>query len=410
MEFQEKAFGKKDENMASQKNKQLFVDRETILTLSLIKAKIFGEVNWLMDDKESESVRQNRHYNNNPLPLPFIFSPGGKRNQAVLQKAKKDDLLEIISDGKICGNIKVDKIFANDPKQRVVDIFGSYDSQNIKMLNLAKRFGELALNGELKLEIDEINDIKEKINNAKKSISAKKVTALMMRADPFHRAHERLMRISIDEADLLVIFLLSTPNKDSFSYKLREECLKYFINNYLPRQRVLIVPFENTYIFSDHNNPILECIAAYNFGCNKLVMGQNHLGIEIFFNQNQTHTVFDNYKKDLPLEIVILPEFVYCNACRTLVSTKTCPHGPHHHIKYQESSLKTLLSEGILPPAVLMRRDISSILLSSIFPNRFKNLQNLFQDMFPNAGLLEKHSEKDFYEELMKLYQTSSLT
>lgn len=396
--------------MTSQKNKQLFVDRETILTLSLIKEKIFGEINWLMDNEEAKIVREKKHYNKIPLPLPFIFSPGGKRNQAVLQKANKNELLDIVSNGKLYGNIKVEKIFANDPKQRVVDIFGSYDSQNPKMLNLEKRFGDLAIKGELDLEFDEIKQIKEKINNAKNSLSAKKVTALMMRADPFHRAHERLMRISIDKADLLVIFLLGTSSSYSFEYELREKCLTYFKDNYLPRERILIVPFENTYIFSDHNNPILECIAAYNFGCNKLVMGQNHLGIEIFFNQNQTHTVFDNYKKNLPLEIVILPEFVYCNACKSLVSTKTCPHGQHHHIKYQESSLKTLLNEGILPPAVLMRKDISSILLSSIFPNRFKNLQSLFQDMFPNAGLLEKHSEKDFYEELMKLYQTSSLT
>lgn len=122
------------------------------------------------------------------------------------------------------------------------------------------------------------------------------------------------------------------------------------------------------------------------------------------------HSILDKYKNDLPLETVIVSEFVYCNECRALVSTKTCPHGQHHHIKYHSDSLKALLNEGILPPSVLMRKDISAILLSELFPNRFKNIQKIYDDIFPNAGLLEKHDEKDFYLELMNLYQTTSLT
>lgn len=57
-----------------------------------------------------------------------------------------------------------------------------------------------------------------------------------------------------------------------------------------------------------------------------------------------------------------------------------------------------------------MRKDISAILLSEIFPNRFQNIQKIYDNIFPNAGLLESHDEKDFYMELMNLHQTMSLT
>jgi sulfate adenylyltransferase len=65
---------------------------------------------------------------------------------------------------------------------------------------------------------------------------------------------------------------------------------------------------------------------------------------------------------------------------------------------------------GLLPPAVLVRTEISAIVLSSLFPKRFKNLEKLYYDILPVSGLLEDHSEEDFYNELMRLYQTTSLT
>jgi sulfate adenylyltransferase len=43
-------------------------------------------------------------------------------------------------------------------------------------------------------------------------------------------------------------------------------------------------------------------------------------------------------------------------------------------------------------------------------PNRFKNLEKIYSDTFALEGLLEEHTEEEFYLELMKLYQTTSLT
>ena len=138
-------------------------------------------------------------------------------------------------------------------------------------------------------------------------------------------------------------------------------------------------------------------------------MGQNHEHIGAFFDSNKIHTILDSYKNSFDMEILVMPEFVYCNECKTLVSTKSCPHGPHHHTKYHTQTLKALLRQGIMPPSIFMRKEISAMILSELFPNRFENLQKIYNDLFPNNGILEAHDEKEFYEELMNLYQTSSL-
>ena len=149
---------------------------------------------------------------------------------------------------------------------------------------------------------------------------------------------------------------------------------------------------------------------AKNFGANKLVVGQNHAHIGLYYQHNQPYTLLDGYKNKLGIEILIMPEFLYCNECRTIVSSKTCPHGSHHQIKYNSNTLRELLNSGIIPPPILMRKEISAMILATLFPNRFANLQNICNNLFPNKGLLEYHSERKFYEELILLYQTTSLT
>ena len=57
------------------------------------------------------------------------------------------------------------------------------------------------------------------------------------------------------------------------------------------------------------------------------------------------------------------------------------------------------------------KRSILSLLITGkLFPDRFKNLEKLYYDLLPVEGILEEHTEQDFYLELIKLHQTTSLT
>jgi len=105
-----------------------------------------------------------------------------------------------------------------------------------------------------------------------------------------------------------------------------------------------------------------------------------------------------------------MDEYVYCDTCRTLVSTQTCPHGQHHHVHYHSASILALIKKGILPPTILVRKEVSATITAALFPDRFRNLQELYYSLMPSSGLLEQKTDEQFYTKLMKLYQTSSLT
>lgn len=396
--------------MASAKaNKQLHVDKETLATLALAQEKILHPASKLMNKKEATQANETGFFKGFPMPYSFILAPNGKRNQKVIRAAKKGDIVDFIVDGKKVGEIYVEGNHPINKFNRMKNIFGFYDESDTNIQKIVSKFGDYALSGNFKVEHDKPKKDKEHIKQAKERLNAKIVAGIMLGTNPFHRAHERLIRTTLERTDLLVIFLLRPYKTDGLSFKLREKILRYFIDNYLPKDKVLLIPLETTYMFSGSNNLILQCIIAANFGCTELVMGQNHDGIGMYFDENRPRFSLENYKDKLPLKVTIIPEFVFCYECKTLVSTKTCPHGSHRHIKYHGNSLKKMLLLGILPPALFMRKDISSMIISELLPKRFKDVQCLYDNLFPNDGLLENHSDKEFYEELMALYQTSSM-
>ena len=391
---------------SARKNSEISINTEVYGALELIKNKILSNFSALMDDEQIKEVAKKGYFNGEPMPYSFGFAPFGEVNQDIASKLHAGQRVNLNMDGKIVGHIDVAKVFKFDESMRTKNIFLANESNSEMSLNL----GKYGISGEFELYDESLQISKDALNELIKESGAKKITAVFLTAYPFNRAHERLVRMTIDKADLVVVFLIRTREERHIDYEIRKQVLDFFNQNYLPTKKVFVFALKNTTLFSSHANPTLECIAASRLGANKLVIGQNHSGIGMFFDHNEVHTILDIYKNDLNLDVIVLPELVYCNKCKTLVSTKSCPHGQHHQIKYHPDVIKELLFNGIMPPAILVRPEISALILSKLFVNRFKDIQKLCDDLFVNSGLLENKTDRDFYEELMKLYQTSSLT
>jgi sulfate adenylyltransferase len=392
-------------------NKNLYIDQEAIYTLSMLKEGILDPVTSLMDEQTAIEVDKTKLYKGKSFPFSFILAPSGKKNHEILGNIKKGETLNLIEvkSRKHYGTITVDGTFPIDPVQRVKNIFGTKSITNQGVKNALRRIGRIAVHGDYNLEFDKVRNIKEKIDSIKESKNIKNVKAIMMEANPLHRIHERVIRMSLERSELVVIFLLKPYKEDNLSYEIRENSLNFFIKNFLPMNSVIVVPLENTYIFSGNNEFILNAIVAKNFGCSQLTLGQNNNGLGLFYDDGHLKSIFDTLK-GIDIEIDIKSEYIYCEMCKTIVSTKTCPHGQHHHIHYNSDAILELLENGILPPAILMRKEISALILNQLLPDRFKNLEKLFSNLLPVNAILQNHTEEEFYVKLMDLYQTTSLT
>ena len=396
--------------MASlRKNKTVYIDREAASALELVKNGLLYPLTKLMGSDKSAKVLATGLIQGRSFPFPFILAPAGAKNEAIIASLEVGEEITLICEGEEFAKLIVDETFKINTHERVKHIYGTDDLTHPGVTATFKRLGSWAISGDYKLTHPSQNQNVNIIQNAKNVVNAKHTSALFMAANPLHRAHERLIRQTLDETDLLVIFLLKPYHNDNISYDIRKESLEFFITNFLPKNRVVIVPLENSYIFAGFNEIIIDSIVAKNHGCDRLTIGRNHAGLGMFYDSNSNKSIIDKVT-GIDIDIAIASEYVYCDKCTTLVSKNSCPHGQHHQISYHADSILALLELGILPPAVLMRKEISAFLLSKLLPNRFKNLEKLYYDTFPVAGLLEEHTEEDFYLELTKLYQTTSLT
>jgi len=387
----------------------IYIDQEAVSTLNMAKNGLLYPVKELMNSKESDEVNKIGKYKNEIFPFSFVLAPAGKKNQKVLENAKKGDKLEFINKKKVVGHIIVDEIFPINKDERIFKIYGTNNPNHKGVQDTYKRLGEFAICGEYETYEDNIVDDKNKVLETINKLEAKNISAMVLSAEPFHRVHERLIRTALVKCDLLIIFIKKPYKLFELDFNIRYQTLKYFIDNFLPKDRVLLVTLDNTYIFGGLNELLLNAIVAKNYLATKLIIGQNHAGLGAYWEDKKLISIVNRIEK-IGLTIEVLSEFVYCDKCRTLVSTNSCPHGSHHHVKYHNESIIELLKLGIIPPAILMRKEISSVILSSLFPNRKEQLRKIHQNLSTSSGIIDEFKSEDFYDGLMNLYQTSSLT
>ncbi len=394
---------------SSKRNNQLHIDGEALSTLALVQEGLIAPVSKLMSQEEAIEVRKTKMYKGVSFPFPFLLTPAGNKNEACLKSLKNGDVVELVHQKKVIGELTVDETFNIDPKERLKCIYGTDDPSHPGVESTMKRLGSIAVTGKYHVAYPLVTASKKMVQEKIQETNAKNVSALVLAANPFNRAHERMLRQAIDQSDLVVIFLLKPFNSHGIRYDIRYDSLLKFIENFLPTNKVVVVPLENSYIFAGYNELILDALVAKNYGCHNLIIGKNHAGLGLFYEQNELNSVFDA-TKEININVSKVEQYVYCNKCRTLVSMKTCPHGQHHHIHYHSASILKLIMVGMMPPSILMRREVSASILSALFPERFEHLQELYDALMPNDGLMEEHSEEDFYIKLMELYKTSSLT
>ena len=394
---------------SSRKNKQLYIDGEALSTLALVQEGLISPVTKLMTEAEAIEVRETKIYKGVPFPFPFLLTPKGKRNEACLKSLEKGEIVHLMYQDKCVGELTVDETFIVETDERLKCIYGTSDPSHPGVQNTIQRIGRIAVSGEYHVEYPLISGTKKMVQRKIKEQNAKRISSMVLSASPLNRAHERMIRQAIEQSDMLILFLLKPFTYDGLRYDIRHTALMTFIENFLPQNRVVVVPLENSYIFAGYNELILDALVAKNYGCTSLVIGNNHAGLGLYYDKDEINSIFDA-SKDIKIEIKTAEQYVYCNRCRTLVSTSTCPHGQHHHVHYHSPSILQLIHAGMMPPSILVRREVSATILSTLFPDRFKQLQELYDALMPNDGLIEEHSEKDFYIKLMGLYQTSSLT
>lgn len=366
--------------------KSINLSREDYALFDLIENKLLGSHTHLSTQKELKEILKSHSLNGEIMPYSFAFATPNSHKMSI------NSHFDLECEGENVGKFTLLEKFTHEN-----------DTQSIFSPNSCFVGENEFISGTFSLSKSPIRAQIQRFEDFKKG--AQKITAIFANLDPLHRAHERIFRWTIDKADLIVIFLSDSYESNGLEFELKLATLHKFIELYLPKERVFVFELRHLRVFGSPLGVVLQSIIAKNLACTKFVLGQKHAGLGLYYEGNSPKSIFDEFAHDLGIEVVILPEFVYCNKCKISVSVRSCPHGAHHHIKFRPNSLKDLLRTGLVPPTIFVRREISAMILSALFPQRFANLQHIYDDLFPNSGLVANHDDADFYEQLLNMYQ-----
>jgi sulfate adenylyltransferase len=174
-----------------------------------------------------------------------------------------------------------------------------------------------------------------------------------------HLGHENMQKTVLSLVDGLLIHpVIGKKKKGDFKDEVILKCYDALIDNYFPKDRVLlsILPMEMRY--AGPREAVHHAIIRKNHGCTHLIVGRDHAGVGDYYHPEAAIEIFDKFD-DLEIRpITIRGDFFHCKKCRRLESERTCPHGDDQKIKFSGTIIRKMLVEGGTPPPELIRPEV----------------------------------------------------
>ena len=277
-------------------------------------------------------------------------------------------------DGTLAGVIDIEEIYGHDKELEIPNVFGTSDEAHPGAKNVMDE-GDWLVGGPIQVvtptpEIEPGEQFTEyrRAPAETREIFAErgwKTVAAFQTRNPIHRAHEYLTKCALEITDGLMIHpLVGETKPGDIPADVRMRCYETIIDNYYVKDRTLLSVMPAAMRYAGPREAILHALIRKNYGVSHFIVGRDHAGVGDYYGTYDAQDIFDNFEpSEIGIEPLKFEHAAWCNACESMGSGKTCPHGGDQKVFLSGTKVRELLKQGERPPQEFSRPEVADVLI-----------------------------------------------
>jgi sulfate adenylyltransferase len=306
-----------------------------------------------------------------PWPIPITLAVTD-RIKATLAIGARASLTH--ADGTLLGIIDIEEVYPHDKKLEIPSVFGTEDPAHPGVKGVLEEGGWLVAGPVHIFTVIPEKDPGEQFTDYRLAPSATRAAfaqrqwhtiAAFQTRNPIHRAHEYLTKCAQEICDGLLIHpLVGQTQPGDVPADVRMACYRALIDKYYVPARTLLAVMPAAMRYAGPREAVLHALVRKNYGCTHFIVGRDHAGVGNYYGTYDAQKVFDRFDPaEIGVSILKFEHTAWCNACASMVSSKTCPHGPEQQVTLSGTRVRELLHAGTRPPVEFTRPEVADLLI-----------------------------------------------
>ncbi|MFW9896862.1 MAG: sulfate adenylyltransferase [Candidatus Thorarchaeota archaeon] len=341
------------------------VNSQTKKVIKNISFGVFSPLEGFMNENSYKSVLEHMYLESDVAwPFPIVLDVS---KQQVNKFGVDDRIILINSENTPLALMVVEDIYEYDKKEYALKVYNTLDQKH-PGVDAVFKMKEKLVGGEIFLinepvptfpQLD-LKPIETRVLFKEKKWE--KVVAFQTRNPP-HLGHEYVQKAGLTYCDGLFINpVIGKKKVGDFLDEIIIKSYQVLINEYYPKDRVILSTFETEMRYAGPKEAIFHAIARKNFGCDHIIIGRDHAGVGDYYGPYDAHEIFEQFP-GLGIEPIKFRSFSRCSKCNSIVNDKICPHPAEMQNYFAGREIRESLMKGIPLGTDVMRSEISDVIL-----------------------------------------------